>query len=110
VLAGTTRPCPSTTIIRRSRTATPRAAGSATTHLKRVVRETSRILVSSNEGDREAEMSEHESDGPREDAPNPTQEQIDREGPSDQPVDVGGWEDNEPSAHSGEGGQTGDVA
>ncbi len=36
--------------------------------------------------------------GPREDEPNPTQEAIDAEGPSDKPVDVGGWEDNEPSA------------
>ena len=53
-------------------------------------------------------MSEHE--GPRESEPNPTQEAIDREGPSDQPVDVGGWEENEPSTHAGEGGQAGDAA
>jgi hypothetical protein len=52
---------------------------------------------------------DRESDGPREDAPNPTQEAIDEEGPSDKPVDVGGWEDNEPSTHAGEGGQD-DVA
>ena len=37
-------------------------------------------------------MSDHENEGPREDAPNPTQEAIDAEGPSDKPVDVGGWE------------------
>jgi hypothetical protein len=48
-------------------------------------------------------MSEHDTE------PNPTQEAIDQEGPSDQPVDVG-WEDNEPSTHAGEGGQTDDVA
>jgi hypothetical protein len=53
---------------------------------------------------------ERESDEPREDAPNPTQEAIDEEGPSDRPVDVGGWEDNEPSTHAGEGGQGSDVA
>lgn len=49
------------------------------------------------------EMSEHNE-------PNPTQEAIDDGGPSDQPVDVGGWEDNEPSTHAGEGGQSDDVA
>jgi hypothetical protein len=51
-----------------------------------------------------------ETEGPRETAPNPTQEAIDEEGASEQPVDVGGWEENEPSTHAGEGGQTDDVA
>ena len=37
-------------------------------------------------------------------------EEMDREEPSDQPADVGGWEDNEPSTHAGEGGQSEDVA
>jgi hypothetical protein len=54
--------------------------------------------------DEEADMSDHETE------PNPTQEAIDEEGPSDEPVDVGGWEDNEPSTHAGEGGQSDDVA
>jgi len=49
--------------------------------------------------------SNDEKQGPREDAPNPTQEAIDEGGPSDQPVDVGGREDNEPSPHAGEEGQ-----
>jgi hypothetical protein len=53
-------------------------------------------------------MSENE--GVRERKPNPTQDAIDREEPSDQPADVGGWEDNEPSTHAGEGGQSEDVA
>ena len=48
-------------------------------------------------------MSEHDTE------PNPTQEAIDEEGPSDQPVDVGGWEE-EPSTHAGEGGQSDDIA
>jgi hypothetical protein len=60
--------------------------------------------------DEEAEMSEHDTEGTREREPNQTQEAIDQEGPSDQPVDVGGWEDNEPSTHAGEGGQSDDVA
>jgi hypothetical protein len=47
-------------------------------------------------------MSESEREGPREDAPNPTQQAIDEEGPSDKPVDVGGWEDNEPSVPADE--------
>jgi hypothetical protein len=51
-------------------------------------------------------MSEQET----EDTRNPTQEAIDQEGPGDEPVDVGGWEDNEPSTHAGEGGQSDDVA
>ena len=51
-----------------------------------------------------------EADGPREDAPNPTQEAIDREGPSDQPVDVGGWTETEDAPAEGEAGQAGDVA
>ena len=55
-------------------------------------------------------MSEHDTEGPHESEPNPTQESIDREGASDEPADVGGWEDNEPSTHAGEGGQTDDVA
>jgi hypothetical protein len=55
-------------------------------------------------------MSEHDTEGTREREPNQTQEAIDQEGPSDQPVDVGGWEDNEPSTHAGEGGQSDDVA
>jgi hypothetical protein len=55
-------------------------------------------------------MSESENEGPREDAPNPTQEAIDEEGPSDKPVDVGGWEDNEPSTHAGEAGQADEPA
>jgi hypothetical protein len=54
-------------------------------------------------------MSEHDNEGVREREPNP-QETIGQEEPSDQPVDVGGWEDNEPSTHAGEGGQSGDVA
>jgi len=44
-------------------------------------------------------MSEQDTEGERE--PNPTQEAIDQEGPSDQPADVGGWEENEPSTHAG---------
>jgi hypothetical protein len=55
-------------------------------------------------------MSENENEGPREDEPNPTQEAIDEEGPSGQPVDVGGWTENEPSTHADEGGQGDDVA
>jgi hypothetical protein len=55
-------------------------------------------------------MSEQDNEGTREREPNPTQEAIDQEGPSDQPVDVGGWEDNESSTHAGEGGQSDDVA
>jgi hypothetical protein len=51
-----------------------------------------------------------ETEGPREDAPNPTQEAIDQEGPSDELVDVGGWEETESSPHAGEAGQSGDVA
>ena len=52
-----------------------------------------------------------QSDGPREDAPNPTQQAIDEAGPSDQPVDVGGWDENEDDTpHEGEEGQAGDVA
>jgi hypothetical protein len=50
-----------------------------------------------------------ETDGPREDAPNPTQEAIDEDGPSGDLVDVG-WEDTEDSPHEGEEGQSGDVA
>ena len=55
-------------------------------------------------------MSGQDTEGTREREPNPTQEAIDQDEPSDQPVDVGGWEDNEPSTHAGEGGQTDDVA
>jgi hypothetical protein len=55
-------------------------------------------------------MSEQDTEGTREREPNPTQEAIDQDGSSDQPVDVGGWEDNEPSTHAGEGAQTDDVA
>jgi hypothetical protein len=51
-----------------------------------------------------------ENQGPREDAPNPTQEAIDEDGPSDQPVDVGGWEETEDSPHEGEEGQATDPA
>jgi hypothetical protein len=51
-----------------------------------------------------------DSEGPREDAPNPTQEAIDEEGASDKPVDVGGWEETEASPHAGEAGQSDDVA
>ena len=51
-----------------------------------------------------------ENDGPREDAPNQTQEAIDEGGPSDQLVDVGGWEETGDSPHEGEEGQTGEVA
>jgi hypothetical protein len=51
-----------------------------------------------------------ENQGPTEDAPNPTQETIDEEGPSSEPVDVGGWEETEASPHQGEEGQAGDVA
>ena len=54
-------------------------------------------------------MSDGELQGPREDAPNPTQEAIDEEGASDQPADVG-WTENEPSTHAGEGGQREDIA
>ncbi|MFL5931257.1 MAG: hypothetical protein ACJ75P_08370 [Gaiellaceae bacterium] len=36
-------------------------------------------------------------EGPRENGPNPTQAAIDEEGPSDRPVDVGGWEGDEPA-------------
>jgi len=55
-------------------------------------------------------MSEQDNEGTREREPNRTQEAIDQEGPSDQPVDVGGWEGNEPSKHAGEGGHSDDVA
>jgi hypothetical protein len=55
-------------------------------------------------------MSESETEGPREDAPDPTQEAIDEEGASEKPVDVGGWEETEPSPHAGEAGQADDVA
>ena len=55
-------------------------------------------------------MTDTEHEGPREDAPNPTQEAIDEEGPSEEPVDIGGWTENEPSTHAGEGGQSDDVA
>lgn len=58
-------------------------------------------------------MSEHngDSEGPREDAPTPTQEAIDEEGASDKPaVDVGDWEETEASPHAGEAGQADDVA
>jgi hypothetical protein len=48
---------------------------------------------------------EGEQEGPRESEPNPTQEAIDEEGASDQPVDVGGWEETEASPHQGEQGQ-----
>jgi hypothetical protein len=65
-----------------------------------------------------------DAEGPREEAPNPTQEAIDEEGASDQPVDVGGWteepgdeasdvvgwEETESSPHQGEAGQSDDVA
>jgi hypothetical protein len=51
-------------------------------------------------------MSESET----EDGRNPTQEAIDEEGASDKPVDVGGWEETEPSPHAGEAGQSDDVA
>ena len=51
-----------------------------------------------------------ESEGPREDAPNPTQERIDEGGASDQPVDVGGWTETEDAPHEGEEGQQDDVA
>jgi hypothetical protein len=54
-------------------------------------------------------MSESETEEPREDAPNPTQEAIDEEGASDKPVDVG-WEETESSPHAGEAGQSDDVA
>jgi hypothetical protein len=55
------------------------------------------------------EEAESGNEAPREDAPNPTQEAIDEEGPSDKPADIG-WEDNEPSTHAGEGGQSDDVS
>jgi hypothetical protein len=66
-------------------------------------------------------MSESDAEGPREDAPNPTQEAIDEQGASDQPADVGGWtdseeaetggwEETEASPHAGEAGQSDDVA
>ena len=56
-------------------------------------------------------MSDPQSDteGPREDAPNPTQEAIDEEGPSDRPADVD-WEETESSPHAGEAGQAGEDA
>ena len=56
-------------------------------------------------------MSDPQSDteGPREDAPNPTQEAIDEEGPSDRPADVD-WEETESSPHAREAGQAGAVA
>jgi hypothetical protein len=47
---------------------------------------------------------------PREAAPNPTQEAIDEEGPSDEPVDAGGWTQPAGSPHEGETGQADDVA
>jgi hypothetical protein len=48
-------------------------------------------------------MSETGNESWREDAPNPTQEQID-EGASDRPADVE-WEESESSPHAGEEGQ-----
>jgi hypothetical protein len=49
-------------------------------------------------------MSEEAEEGWREDAPNPTQEQIDEGGPSDVPADID-WEETEASPHEGEEGQ-----
>ncbi|HEX7254812.1 MAG TPA: hypothetical protein VF236_02690 [Gaiellaceae bacterium] len=57
-----------------------------------------------------SELDDRENEGPRESEPNPTQEAIDEAGASDEPVDVSGWDDNEPSTHAGEGGQGGDAA
>lgn len=56
----------------------------------------------SNGGGMEEAESEYEA--PREDAPNPTQEAIDQDGPSDRPVDIG-WEETASSPHQGETGQ-----
>jgi hypothetical protein len=53
-------------------------------------------------------MSERE-DEYREDAPNPTQEAIDEDAPSERPVDVE-WEETESSPHAGEEGQREDTA
>jgi hypothetical protein len=53
---------------------------------------------------------DEERDGPREDAPNPTQEAIDEEGPSDAPVDVGGWTETADAPHEGEAGQADEIA
>jgi hypothetical protein len=50
-----------------------------------------------------------ENEGPREDAPNPTQEAIDAGGASNLPVDEA-WEETENTPHEGEAGQRDDVA
>jgi hypothetical protein len=49
-------------------------------------------------------MSEQADEGWREEAPNPTQEQIDEGGPSDVPADID-WEETEAAPHEGEEGQ-----
>jgi hypothetical protein len=64
----------------------------------------SRTPASKSAVAREAEMSETGNESWREDAPNPTQEAIDEEGPEDRPVDVD-WEETESSPHQGEEGQ-----
>ena len=55
------------------------------------------------------EEGQSESEAPREDAPNPTQEAIDEGGASDQPVDIG-WEETASSPHQGESGQSAEPA
>lgn len=49
-------------------------------------------------------MSETGNESWREDAPNPTQEEIDERGPEDRPVDVD-WDETESAPHAGEEGQ-----
>lgn len=57
-----------------------------------------------------SDWNDDEAEGPREEAPNPTQQAIDAEGGGDQPVDVGRWTETEDLPHEGEQGQTDDVA
>ena len=53
-----------------------------------------------------------ENDGPREDAPNPTQQAIDEGGASDQPADASwseeSWGETESAPHEGEEGEVGE--
>jgi hypothetical protein len=55
-----------------------------------------------------------QTDAPQEDAPNPTQQEIDERGPSSQPADASwgeeSWGETQGTPHEGEDGQAGDVA
>ncbi len=53
-------------------------------------------------------------DAPRQDAPNPTQQEIDERGASDEPVDAawseGSWGETQDAPHEGEEGQAAEPA